>query len=211
LNIACQTLKGVISKESRKWFDMACTEVDIIGGLPASDPGYEKQHLDIILHTAKEQNKPLHVHVDQLDKMQESESQLLAERVIAYNMENKVLGIHGISIAAHQKQHREYLYNLFLDAGLGFISCPTAWLDRQRREDLLPVHNSITPIDEMIPKNIPIFIGSDNICDIYKPYSDGNMYVELRCLLESTHFYDFDALVRVSTFNSEYNRYFAFK
>ena len=55
----------------------------------------------------------------------------------------------------------------------------------------------------MVPLGIPVAIGSDNICDVYKPFSNGDMMVELRFLLESTHFYDIDSLVDIATTNGK--------
>ncbi len=31
------------------------------------------------------------------------------------------------------------------------IACPMAWIDSNRKEDLMPFHNALTPADEMIP------------------------------------------------------------
>ncbi len=53
----------------------------------------------------------------------------------------------------------------------------------------------------MIPAGLTIALGSDNICDIYKPYADGHLLTELRVLLESTHFYEMDELVKIATIN----------
>ena len=58
-----------------------------------------------------------------------------------------------------------------------------------------PTHNSITPVEEMLKYGLTVAIGSDNIQDVYKPFSDGNMYTELKFLLECLHLYDIDALL----------------
>ncbi len=46
-----------------------------------------------------------------------------------------------------------------------------------------------------------VAIGSDNIHDVYKPYSTGDMRTELKFLLEATHIYDQDVLVKIATEN----------
>jgi cytosine/adenosine deaminase-related metal-dependent hydrolase len=104
-------------------------------------------------------------------------------------------------MAAHEKNYRHEVYKMCLDAGLSFVACPGAWIDSRRTEILSPTHNAVTPIDEMIPLGITVALGSDNICDVYKPYADGNMLTELRMLLESTHFYDAEVLVEIATKN----------
>jgi len=196
-----QALKGVINPESRKWFDLGAQFVDIIGGLPAKDEGYEAEHLDILLETAKKYKKPVHVHVDQLNTATEKETELLAQKTIEHGMEGRVTAIHCISISAHKQEYRQELYKLMKKAKLNVISCPTAWIDGKRHEELAPVHNSVTPIDEMIPAGINVAIGTDNIADILKPFTDGNMWTEVRFLLESCRFYNIDELVNISTVN----------
>jgi len=196
-----QALKGVINPESKKWFDMGAEFVDIIGGLPAKDEGHEEEHIDILMETAKKYNKPVHVHVDQLNTAEEKETELLARKTIEHGLEGRVTAIHSISVAAHKREYREELYKLMKKAQLHVISCPTAWIDGKRNEVLAPTHNSVTPIDEMIPAGINVAIGTDNIADMLKPFTDGDMWTEVRFLLESCRFYNIEELVNISTVN----------
>lgn len=201
LLLACQTLKGVRDPQARKWFEKSLEHVDIIGGLPGTDAGHEAEHIDILLKAAKETKKRVHVHVDQLNSADENETELLARKVIEWGLEGQVTAVHGISIAAHPKQKRKEIYKICRDAGLSFVACPIAWIDSRRTEVLSPTHNSVTPIDEMIPEGLVVAIGSDNICDLYKPYADGDLLTELRVLLESTHYYNSDELIKIATTN----------
>lgn len=199
--IACQTLKGVIDKVAREHFEKSLEYVDIIGGLPGADAGKESEHIDILFEAAKNTGKRVHVHVDQLNSAHENETELLAKKTIQWGLEGRVSAVHGISIAAHKKSQREEIYKMCRDADLSFVACPIAWIDSRRTEIESPTHNAVTPIDEMIEKGITVALGSDNICDIYKPYADGNMLTELRVLLESTHYYDMEELVKIATEN----------
>ena len=153
------------------------------------------------MRMAKRNGQRVHVHVDQLNSAEEKETELLARKTMEHGMEGMVTAVHSISLAAHPKKYRQEVYKMSLDAGLSFVSCPTAWIDHRRNETLSVTHNAITPVDEMVPLGLIVAIGSDNICDVYKPFSDGNMMTELRFLLEATHFYDVDALVEIATNN----------
>ena len=53
----------------------------------------------------------------------------------------------------------------------------------------------------MLEHDLVVAIGTDNIQDVYKPFSDGNMYTEIKFLLECLHLYDIDALVDIATKN----------
>jgi len=203
LRICSQALKGVMKPEENQLLRKALElgYLDVIGGLPRADRDYEQAHLDEILFLGKEYGKRVHVHVDQLNDSLEKETELLALRTMHWGMEGRVTAVHGISIAAHPKEYRERVYGLSRDAGLSFITCPTAWIDSRRSEWPTPTHNSITPVEEMLKHGLTVAIGSDNIQDVYKPFSDGNMYTELKFLLECLHLYDIDALVDIATKN----------
>ena len=43
----------------------------------------------------------VHVHVDQQNLTSEKETELLVNKTIEHDMQGKVVGIHGISIATH--------------------------------------------------------------------------------------------------------------
>ncbi len=198
---ANQVLKGVLNKKSKYWFEKAIDFVDIIGGLPAKDNYKKNEHIDVLLRTAKKMDKIVHVHVDQFNNNKEIETEILAKKTIEYGMEGKVVAIHSISLASHKKDYRYNVYKLMKKAELMVISCPIAWIDHIRNENLVPSHNSITPIDEMIPEGIIVALGTDNICDIYKPFSNGNLWIELRFLLESCHYYNINNLVNIASIN----------
>jgi cytosine/adenosine deaminase-related metal-dependent hydrolase len=201
--IAVQTLKGVLEPEPRDYFERSLEHVDVIGGLPGADKGRPEEHLDVLLAAVQRTGKRAHIHVDQLNSPAEKETELLCDKIMHWGVEGKVTAVHGISIAAHPKAYRMELYRKCVDAGLSFVSCPSAWIDSRRSEELQPFHNAVTPVDEMVPAGITVALGTDNIADVYKPYSDGDMTCELRMLLESCHFYDRTELVRIATANGK--------
>ncbi len=201
IRFANQVLKGVIDPKARYWFDMSVDFVDIIGGLPLKDSPNEEKHLDILMQTAKDNNKLVHVHVDQFNSSDEKETEQLARKTIEHGMQGKVTAIHSISVAAHLRTYREQVYKLIKEADMNIVSCPTAWIDHDRTEKLTVSHNSMTPVDEMVPAGITLAFGTDNICDIYKPFSDGDLWTEMRVMLEACHYYNVDELVNIATIN----------
>lgn len=193
--------KGAINKNHLSYLKEAWDFCDIIGGLPGYDKGQEEEHLDQLFTVAKKQNKILDIHVDQLNTSKEKESEQVALKTKQYGMQGKVVLVHGISMAAHKKPYRQKLYKLLKDQKIIVVACPTAWIDSRRSEELVPNHNSIAPVDELTPFGIPVALGTDNIADIYKPFSDGDLWTELRVLLESCHFYDIEELSNIATIN----------
>ena len=200
LKLACQTLKGVLDKKERSILESNIDKFDIIGSLPRADKDVKK-HLDYILTIGKETNKKVHVHVDQLNTSEEKETELLCKMTMRHGMEGMVSAVHSISLASHPLKYRKEVYKMAKDSGMNFISCPTAWIDAKRNEILSVTHNAITPADEMSEYGLNVCIGSDNIFDIYKPFSDGNIMTELRFLLECNHFYKVNELIDIATVN----------
>ncbi len=204
-----QPIKGLMDATERKWFEEAASFVDIIGGLPERDSemkiGVDRkaEHLDILFAAGKKHSKPLHVHIDQLNSPEQRDTELLIQKTREHNYKGKVAAIHGISISAQEKSYRDKIYTGLVEQDITVIACPTAWIDSRRSETLAPNHNSVTPIDEMIPAGVKVALGTDDISDIYKPFSDGDLWIELRVLLEATHTYDIDALADIATTNGK--------
>lgn len=202
-----QVVKGVIDPEARKWFEIGAEFVDFIGGLPEKDPGHEAEHLDILFEAAKKNGgKPLHVHVDQLNHPEQRDTELLVDKTIEHGYQGKVVAVHCISVGSQPKAYRDELYKKMKAADVMVISCPGAWIDNSwiagHSEDINgPIHNSITPVKEMIDAGVTVAIGTDGIQDIYTPFTDGDMWNELKILLQAQRIYDLDALAEIATTN----------
>lgn len=199
-----QVLKGVIEPEARKWFDVAMEYVDIVGGLPKRDErdyGKGSEHIDLLLSTAKKLGKMVHVHVDQFNKQFDKETELLADKTIEHGMVGKVVAVHSISLAAHPKKYREMVYKKLKKAKIMVVGCPTAWIDSPRHEELQPFHNALTPVDELVAHGITVAIGSDNIADYILPFTDGDMWSELKLMAIGNRFMNIDELVKIATVN----------
>ena len=196
LYLACQTLKGLADRNERKRIENVIDKLDIIGSLPSADKD-KNYHLDVVCDWAKQTKKQLHVHIDQMNSNIETETELLLMKIMEHKLENKVTAIHGISIACHGIDYRNRIYNLCKNVGLSFITCPSAWIDHKRNEMRTPFHNSITPVDELIKHNISVAMGTDNICDVYKPFSTGDMFFEIKLLLEVCHLYNYKELLKI--------------
>jgi len=197
-----QVVKGVMEPEARHWFEVGAEFVDIIGGLPEKDEGHEAEHLDILFETAKKNgNKPLHVHIDQYGLPSQRHTELLVQKTLEHNYQNKVVAVHGISIAAQPAAYRQKLYKQMKEAGLVVITCPLAYISSRRSEELAPIHNSIAPVEEMLAAGLIVAMGGDNIHDMYMPFADGDMWSEMRVLLEACYIRDLDALADIATIN----------
>ena len=206
IKLIAQPLKGIIDSQARYWFEKGADLADIIGGLPFRDErdhgsGKGLEHMDYLLKMAKAQGKMLHAHIDQFNSSNERETEQLAEKTIEYGMQGKVAAIHCISIAAHEREYRQALYKKIKDADLIVIACPFAWIDTPRSEVLMPFHNALTPVDELMKAGIKVALGTDNISDHIKPFSLGDMWPELELMISGCRYTDMDGIVRIATEN----------
>lgn len=192
---------GVVDEQNRKWFEVGAEFADIIGSNVKTDHPNEEKHIELVLQTAKRLNKMAHLHVDELNIPDENETGLLANKIIEFGLEGKVVGVHGISIGAHKKSDRKRIYETMARAKMIMVACPLTWIDGWRSEVMTPTHNSITPADELTAHGIPVAIGLDNIHDIFKPMNDANMWNDLRLLMEANRWFDIDEIVKVATTN----------
>ena len=194
----------MIEPEARKWFDIGAELVDIIGALPKRDErdyGKADEAWNIIMGTAKEQGKMVHAHVDQFNQAVEYETEQMCLKTIEFGLQGRVVGVHGISIAAHSKKYRQRLYELMREAGVMMIACPTAWIDTPRTEAVGPLHNSMTPVDELVPAGVRVAIGVDNVADAVVPWNGGDMWHELTLMATGCRYDQFEDLVEIATRN----------
>src|SRR5690606_40711598 len=57
-----------------------------------------------------------------------------------------------------------------------------------------PLHNSIAPFVKLREAGVRTYLGVDNVHDLFMPMVDGDIWTECRMLMETTRFYDIDAV-----------------
>jgi len=190
--IGVQPLEGVIDEATRKQYIEACKLADFCGGLPSRDRGQEEKHLDIVFQTAKEMNKMVEVHVDQENNPLQNETELLCRKTIEHGMQGRVYGIHSISVSAKQESEQDRICALCKEADVGIVLCPSAALSMKMLPMESPLHNSIGPFVKLKQAGVRVYLGIDNIADLFMPVVDGDMWTETRMLMESCRYYDLE-------------------
>jgi cytosine deaminase len=206
---ASQPLKGVINPDEYAWFRRSAEFVDIIGGLPERDErdfGKGEMHVDRLIELALEHDKPLHIHADQMNDPAQRDTEMILRKTREAGLVGRVALIHCLSLAAQPAEHRQMIYNMMREDEVSVITCPSAWIDSRRNETLAPTHNAATPVDELMRAGVNVALGTDNIQDIYKPFSTGDMSRELWMMIESNHLYgteqfSMDAVAAVASTN----------
>jgi cytosine/adenosine deaminase-related metal-dependent hydrolase len=205
LEIAVQPLHGIMDKESRPYFQKACELADVVGGLPSRDRPMPEKHLDFILSLARDLGKTVDVHVDQENNPDENETELLAVKTLEYGLEGKVRCVHAISVAAKSSREQERILRLVKEAQMGVIVCPSAAISMKQLDKVAPIHNSIVPLGKLLEYEIPVYLGVDNIHDLFMPLVDGDMWFESRLLMEANRFYDIEKVAQIASDKSGFN------
>ena len=199
-----QPLGGLIDEKARPLYEEITAKADIAGGLPSKDRPDDDKSYDLLFEIAKKLNKPVFVHIDQENNPNEKDSEKLIAAVKKFSYQNRTVAVHALSISAQPKEYRMKIYKEFAELGIAVVVCPSAALSmRQMDEFTAPVHNSIANVPEMLEAGVLVGLGVDNICDFYEPFVDGDMWIELRMLMEACRFYNFDELVKIATTNGK--------
>ncbi|MBI5135192.1 amidohydrolase family protein [Candidatus Uhrbacteria bacterium] len=202
-----QPLGGLVDPAAVKLFEEITAKADVIGGLPSKDrkeKGGVQKHYDVLFSIAKNQNKPLHIHIDQENNPHERDTEELIRQVEKHKYQGRVAAIHAISVSAQPKAYRQKIYKKLAANGIAVVVCPSAALGmRQLDAYKAPVHNSIANVPEMLEAGVLVGLGVDNVYDFYQPFVDGDMWVEVRMLQEACRFYDFDAVLKIATDNGK--------
>ena len=190
-------------KTSDRWevFKAAAAKCDYISLLPekddypkGSDPdgriGFER-HLARGLELGCKLNKEVQFHLDQANVPDERGTERLLEAFKFCDQPNlerdepAVKIIHMISPSSYDEQRFARLAEGLKEHHVGIIVCPTAALSmRQLRSVEGPTHNSIARVLELLKLKVPVWLGTDNIADVFVPASDGDMLSEIK---QATH------------------------
>jgi cytosine/creatinine deaminase len=206
LELAVQPLEGVLEEKSRSFFAEACALADVVGGLPSKDRPTPEKHLDFILSLAKDLGKPVDVHVDQENNPDENETELLAIKTIEHGMEGRVRAVHAVSLAAKDPSEQKRVIHLAQEAQLGFVVCPSAALSMKQLKKYAPLHNSIAPVEALVKNGLSVYLGVDNIHDLFMPLVDGDMWTECRIMMEACRYYELEAVARIATDKSGFQQ-----
>lgn len=187
-------------KGSGRWeiFVEAAKTADFLSGLPEKDEfvdltsqdgrvGFCK-HLKMVMELGCELRKEVHLHLDQANDPNETGTETLLEGLkwidqpqIPNHNGSTVWVIHMISPSGYSESRFSKLIDGLQKFNIGVIVCPTAAISmRQLRPIVSPAHNSIVRVLELCKEKIPILMGSDNICDVFVPQSDGDMLTEIK-------------------------------
>lgn len=178
-------------------YQRAAEKCDFLSLLPEKDD-YEnsidrngkigfREHIRMGVDLACKLKKEVHFHLDQMNTPFERGTEILLEGLRWLDRPKikedgpSIKIIHMISPSSYSEERFARLIEGLLAHSVGIIICPTAAISmRQLRSVAGPVHNSIARMLELIKRKVPVWLGTDNINDLFVPQGDGDMLSEIK-------------------------------
>src|SRR3989338_5943002 len=126
-----QPLGGLVDPEAVKLYEEITAKADVGGGLPSKnrkEEGGVKKHYDALFSIEKNQNKPIHIHIDQENNPNERDTEELVRQVEEHGYQGRVAAIHAISVSAQPKSYRAEMYKKLVANGIAVVVCHSAAL-----------------------------------------------------------------------------------
>jgi cytosine/adenosine deaminase-related metal-dependent hydrolase len=200
-------MRGILDDEvERKAFDEACRHlaVEVIGGLPQAGCSDLEQYYELLFDLSESIGKPIEVHTDELLAPGEVETGVFAEVAKRRRDGGYAHGlsvVHAASLSCHPPQERRRVAALLAEAEVGVIVCPRSAIGMGSIDHPSYMHNCIAPLLDLLAEGALVALGSDNISDVFVPFSHGDLIEELDFLAEATRFYQLETLADIASIN----------
>lgn len=206
LQLTALPLRSLAALAEWRHFSEVCGSglIDVVGGLPQSEPGDPREYLDHLLDLAGSLDKPTEVHVDEYLAADERETEALASAAAAARrrgFSRGIAAVHAVTLAAHPPDYRKRVAARLAEADVAVVTCPRAAISMQDLNVASYLHNAIAPIRDLLGAGVTVAIGTDNIRDIFVPLSGGSLVEEADFLAEATRIYDLDRLADMASRN----------
>jgi len=201
LQIAVYAIEGCDTLEKRELLTTACKiqDVEAIGCVPSRgrenvlDTRTSSQNMFYYFLLAHRYGKILDMQIDQKNHPDERETLKLVEIAKGFRSsgyDRPIGATHCLSMAAWQDDKLiDYMLAEMRDLGITMIVCPRATLNnKQDRSVMSRTHNSIAPWVWAVKTGVNVALGTDNVSDIYMPYSDGDVWKEVDVLLNTVRY-----------------------
>ncbi|MGR3290752.1 MAG: hypothetical protein ACU0C9_06100 [Paracoccaceae bacterium] len=204
---------GFRDDEPERWSLLVegAEQSDFIGLLPERDDSDRypehigfKESCRRALLLADRLDKKIHIHTDQANHRDQSESELIVSLVeklglgVEQGAEPFIWLIHVISPSTYGEPRFLDLARRMADQNIGVICCPSAAVSmRQYRPVQSPTYNCIARVLDFLDAGVWVRLGSDNVCDIISPMGTVDLMDELAVLGNTMRFYNIDVLARI--------------
>ncbi len=167
---------------------------DLLGAVPAFHDSPERS-IRALVALAAELAVALDVHVDESSDPEQFRLELLADETAANNLEGRVTASHCCSLAVVPEDIARRTIGKLAELRITVVSLPGTNLYLQGRNGGTPLVRGLTLVHELADAGVPVRFASDNVCDVFFPYGDGDPLEAALLAALAAHVEDDDLLL----------------
>ncbi len=178
--------------------------VGVVGGLPQAGCTNLEAYFELLFDISESVGKPIEVHTDELlapDETETGDFAAVAKRRRAAGYADNLSVVHAAGLAAHPPKVRRKVAALLAEADVGVIICPRSAIGMGSLDESTYLHNCIAPLRDLLAEQVVVALGTDNIGDVFVPFSHGDMIEEIDFLAEANRFYELETLANIASAN----------
>jgi cytosine deaminase len=151
--------------------------------------------LAALLDLAERADLPVDIHLDEHLQPEKMLAALVADEVIARRLQGRVTLSHLCVLAALDAKAAAALIDKLACAEVTVVALPETNLFLQERGETTPIRRGITRVRELLAAGVKVRLGTDNICDWFFPFGDGDMLETARMAAIAAHLDDVPQLI----------------
>lgn len=171
--------EGILSYPNGKelLIDAVKLGADAVGAIPHFEftREYSVESLDFAMHLAKEENKLVDVHCDEIDDEASRGLETVAARAYELELYDKVTASHTTAMHSYNNAYVLRLMRLLKMSKINFVANPLVNTHLQGRADTYPKRRGITRVKELLEQGINVSFGHDDIYDPWYPMGNGSL------------------------------------
>ena len=171
--------EGILSYPNGKQLliDAVKLGADAVGAIPHFEftREYSVESLDFAMHLAKEENKLVDVHCDEIDDEASRGLETVAARAYELELFDKVTASHTTAMHSYNNAYVLRLMRLLKMSKINFVANPLVNTHLQGRADTYPKRRGITRVKELLQQGINVSFGHDDIYDPWYPMGNGSL------------------------------------
>src|SRR5262249_42879385 len=158
---------------------------------PSPTPGAPPPRaLAALLDLGERAGLPVDIHLDEHLQPEKMLAALVADEVIARRLQGRVALSHLCVLAALDAKAAAALIDKLARAEITVVALPETNLFLQERGEHTPLRRGITRVRELLAAGVKVRLGTDNICDWFFPFGDGDMLETARMAAIASHLDD---------------------
>ena len=151
--------------------------------------------LAALLDLAERADLLVDIHLDEHLEPDKMLTGLVADAVIERGLQGRVTLSHLCVLAALDAKAAAALIDKLAHAEITVVALPETNLFLQERGETTPVRRGITRVRELLAAGVKVRLGTDNICDRFFPFGDGDMLETARMAAVAAHLDDVPQLI----------------